>query len=82
MTDPVDAALLELQREYLRSMPKKLDELRSGIAALASGTPESEQSLRDGLHRLAGSGGSFGFSELSGIAREGERWLAANPGST
>lgn len=82
MTDPVDAALLELQREYLRSMPKKLDELRSRIAALASGTPESEQSLRDGLHRLAGSGGSFGFSELSGIAREGERWLAANPGST
>ena len=82
MTDPVDAALLELQREYLRSMPKKLDELRSGIAALGSGAPESEQSLRDGLHRLAGSGGSFGFSELSGIAREGERWLAANPGST
>ena len=82
MTDPVDAALLELQREYLRSMPKKLDELRSRIAALGSGAPESEQSLRDGLHRLAGSGGSFGFSELSGIAREGERWLAANPGST
>ncbi|MFL5547776.1 MAG: diguanylate cyclase [Gemmatimonadales bacterium] len=81
MTDPVDAALLELQQEYLRSMPKKLDELRSGIAALGSGAAEAEHSLRDGLHRLAGSGGSFGFSELSGIAREGERWLAANPGS-
>src|SRR3954452_1292540 len=81
MTDPVDAALLQLQQEYLRSMPKKLDELRSGIAALGSGAADAEHSLRDGLHRLACSGGSFGFSELSGIAREGERWLAANPGS-
>ena len=37
MTYPVDAALLQLQREYLGSMPQKLDELRSDIAALGSG---------------------------------------------
>ncbi len=60
MTDPVDAALLQLQREYLGSMPARLDELRADIAALGSGA-EAELSLRDRLHRLAGSGGSYGF---------------------
>jgi diguanylate cyclase (GGDEF)-like protein len=81
MTDPLDRTLLALQREYLRSMPGRLDELRAGIAALGRGAPEASRSLRDLLHRLAGSGGSYGFTELSAIAREGERWLAGNPGS-
>jgi HPt (histidine-containing phosphotransfer) domain-containing protein len=62
-------------------MPGRLDELRAGIAALGRGAPEASRSLRDLLHRLAGSGGSYGFTELSAIAREGERWLAGNPGS-
>ena len=82
MTDPGDAALLQLQREYLASMPQKLDELRSDIAALGSGADGAEHSLRDRLHRLTGSGATLGFSELSGIAREGQRWLAANQGPT
>jgi diguanylate cyclase (GGDEF)-like protein len=81
MSDPLDSALLRLQREYLASMPQKLDELRAEIAALGKGAPDAGRSLRDGLHRLAGSGGSFGFTELSAIAREGERWLAAHPDS-
>ena len=44
MTYPVDAALLQLQREYLGSMPQKLDELRSDIAALGRSVPR--QNLR------------------------------------
>jgi diguanylate cyclase (GGDEF)-like protein len=81
MTDRVDPALLALQREYLDALPPRLDELRSDIQRFASGSPEALGSLRARLHRLAGSGGSFGFAEISAIAREGERWLAANPGS-
>ncbi|HEV7364922.1 MAG TPA: diguanylate cyclase [Gemmatimonadales bacterium] len=79
MTDQLDPALLELQREYLASMPGRLEELRVDIKALSQGSLDAAGSLRARLHRLAGSGGSFGFSALSAIAQEAERWLMAHP---
>jgi diguanylate cyclase (GGDEF)-like protein len=82
MTDSVDHALRELQQEYLASMPAKLEELRADIAGIREGGTDAAGSLRGRLHRLAGSGGSFGFGELSAIAREGERWLMAHPSPT
>ena len=82
MTEPADTALLALQREYLSSLPLRLDELKSDILGLGRGVPEAAGSLRTRLHRLAGSGGSYGFADISAIAREGERWLAANPVAT
>jgi diguanylate cyclase (GGDEF)-like protein len=81
VTDQLDTSLLGLQREYLAAMPQRLDELRSDIIALGQGAPDAATSLRTRLHRLSGSGGSFGFMELSAIAREGERWIASNSGS-
>ena len=82
MTERLDTALVALQREYLASLPSRLDELKADIEALGQGSASAEASIKTRLHRLAGSGGSFGFSELSAIAREGERWLAANPSSS
>jgi diguanylate cyclase (GGDEF)-like protein len=81
VNEPLDPVLLALRREYLSSMPVRLDELRSDITALSQGSAEAVASLRTRLHRLAGSGGSFGFTVLSAIAREGERWLVANSGA-
>ncbi len=80
MGDPLDAAFLDLQREYLASMPARLKELRSDLATMRQGSTEAAGSLKARLHRLAGSGGSFGFLDLSAIAREGEHYLAFNPG--
>jgi diguanylate cyclase (GGDEF)-like protein len=82
MADASDLALLELQREYLASLPARLEELRTDVLALRDGAPGAAGSLRTRLHRLAGSGGSYGFSELSAIARDGERWLANHAAST
>jgi HPt (histidine-containing phosphotransfer) domain-containing protein len=79
MSDPVDLALQELRREYLASLPARLDELRSGAAGFRAGTPGAAAGLRTKLHRLAGSGGSYGFSDLSNAARQAEQWLATNP---
>lgn len=79
MTDRLDSALLELQRDYLSSLPARLEELRKDVDALRQGAPEAASSLRTRLHQLAGSGGSYGFSDLSAIARDGERWLTAHP---
>jgi diguanylate cyclase (GGDEF)-like protein len=78
VSEQLDTALLALQREYLAALPARLDELKADIQALGQGSSTAEASLKSRLHRLSGSGGSFGFSVLSAIAREGERWLAAN----
>jgi diguanylate cyclase (GGDEF)-like protein len=81
MTERVDSMLLALQREYLSSIPARLNELRAGIQSMARGLGDGGATLRGHLHRLAGSGGSYGFTELSAIAREAERWLALNSAS-
>jgi diguanylate cyclase (GGDEF)-like protein len=80
MGDPLDSAFLELKRGYLASMPARLEELRSDLATMREGSTEAASSLKTRLHRLAGSGGSFGFLDLSAIAREAEHYLASNPG--
>src|SRR5215210_5274849 len=79
MSEALDSAFVELQREYLAAMPDRLEELRADITGMRQGSPEAARSLKARLHRLAGSGGSFGFLELSAIAREGESWLVSNP---
>jgi diguanylate cyclase (GGDEF)-like protein len=82
MTDQTDAVLLGLQRDYLSAMPARLEELRADLGSMRTGAADARVSLRTRLHRLAGSGGSFGFAEVSAIAREGERWLAAHSSTT
>ncbi len=80
MSDPVDEAFQQLRLEYAASLPAQLEELRSDVASWRAGDPGALSSLRVRLHRLAGSGGSYGFVELSSVAREAERWITANAG--
>jgi diguanylate cyclase (GGDEF)-like protein len=77
MTDPIDQAFIELQREYIADLPARLAELRADLDAFRQGFDGAAGSLKVRLHRLAGSGGSHGFPEVSEIAREMERWLEA-----
>ena len=79
MSDSTDRALQELQREYLSSMPARMNELSSDIAEFREGHQAAADSLKVRLHRLAGTGGSYGFQQLTAIAREAEQWLARNP---
>lgn len=78
MSDAVDRAFHELRLEYLASLPARLGELRADLAALRSGDAGIQALLKIRLHRLAGSGGSYGFAELSSIAREAEQLLAGD----
>jgi diguanylate cyclase (GGDEF)-like protein len=75
MTDPLNDALAELRREYLLDVPGRLAELRKDVAAFRAGERDAVPSLISRLHRLSGSGGSYGFPDISEIARNGERWL-------
>lgn len=79
MTDALDQAMLDLQREYLAEFPERLEELRADIAAFRALRPEAAASLKIRFHRLAGSGGSYGFPEIGVVAREMERWMTAKP---
>lgn len=75
MTDALAAAFDELRREYLAEAPARLTELRKDIEAHRAGEPGALESIRRRFHRLAGSGGSYGFPEISAVARETERWI-------
>ena len=69
----------ELRREYLAEAPARLSEVRKDLAAWAAGEADAAGSLRVRFHRLAGSGGSYGFPDISTLARSTERWIVANP---
>jgi hypothetical protein len=78
MTEP-DDPILDLQREYLAELPGMLLLIRSEIDRFRQGDPGAAASLRTRFHRLAGSGGSYGFPDISTVAREIEHWLGTDP---
>jgi diguanylate cyclase (GGDEF)-like protein len=78
MSDAYDEAYRELQREYLDDLPKTFEELRLDIESFRKGE-KVLPALRNGFHRLAGSGGSYGFPEISEIARAAERIVLSDP---
>ena len=75
--DPHDDAYRELQREYLAGLPSALAELRTNLEAFRRGE-SVVPALKTGFHRLAGSGGSYGFPEISGIARAAEHFVTTS----
>ena len=76
--DPLEEALGNLRREYLAEAPARMLELRKDYAAILAGERDAAPSLKGRFHKLAGSGGSYGFPEVSEIARRGETWLTEN----
>lgn len=77
--DPDDVLaqqLRQLRREYLHDSSKRVDELRQLNARLAQDQRTALADLRQAFHRLAGSGGSYGFPDVSARSREGERLIA------
>ena len=78
MTEDLERVLEALRREYIADGPARLAELRKDLAAFMAGEADAAASLKSRFHRLAGSGGSYGFDEISVISREVEQWLKAS----
>jgi diguanylate cyclase (GGDEF)-like protein len=78
MSEPNDAFYQDLRREYLSEAPARLGELRKDLAAACAGETDAVASLKTRFHRLAGSGGSYGFPNISVASREAEQWLMRN----
>ena len=79
MSEELEQVLAQLRREYVAESPARLEELRKYVAAFRAGEPDARQSLIVHFHRLAGSGGSYGFPEISELGRSMERWLKSTP---
>ncbi len=79
VSDPVAEALRELRREYRAEAPARVAELEQALAALRARDDGAEAALGVLCHRLAGSGGAYGFPEVSTVARELERLVRSEP---
>ncbi len=77
--EPFAKAFDQLRREYLADGAERLTEIRADADRYRSGDIEALAALRTRFHRLVGSGGSYGFPEISSAAREVERWLLREP---
>lgn len=75
MTEQATEALREqlerLRQEYVLHLPNELGALHALASGLTGARPlrEGVEELHHRLHKLAGSGGTFGFSSLSAAAR-------------
>src|SRR5947209_12730619 len=72
-TASVPADDRELLEHYLSGTGDKLAKLSAAISAARGGGAGSKDELRDALHKLAGSLGTYGFGELGEVARELEK---------
>ncbi|MCA9706391.1 MAG: Hpt domain-containing protein, partial [Myxococcales bacterium] len=73
----IDPDLMQrLRARYLASLPEKLERLESLRAQLEQGDEAAVEPLRVLAHRLAGSGASYGWPEIS---EAGERLEQASP---
>ncbi len=68
-----------LQNTYVTQLPEKLFEIRELWGQFSSGEHSDVQDLRRAVHSLAGSGATFGFSDISVVARELEDQIRSLP---
>ncbi|MFI5234167.1 MAG: diguanylate cyclase [Gemmatimonadales bacterium] len=80
MTESLDSALVRLSRNYVGEAPTRIAELRKDLAAFEAGEVDALDSLKVRFHRLAGSGGSYGFPAISTAGRRAEQWIIEHPG--
>ena len=70
--DPLANALKALRIEYLNGSPRQVADLRALVERAERGEAGGLDELRRAFHKLAGSGGSYGFPEVSARSRAGE----------
>jgi chemotaxis protein histidine kinase CheA len=75
--DPVAERLAALFQEYRNQLPDRMRQIESQFVLLRD-DPADRQRISDllfSLHKLAGSGTTFGFEDITRISRRWERML-------
>ncbi|MEK7667141.1 MAG: Hpt domain-containing protein [Gemmatimonadota bacterium] len=73
--DPLAGVMRGLRAEYLGEGPERVRELSSALGRLRLGDATALEELERYFHRLAGSGGSYGFPLITDRSRAGEHTL-------
>ena len=76
-TDKLRSALKTLRAEYLADSPERVRELSEALGRLRARDAAALGDLHRCFHRLAGSGGSYGFPEITTRSREAEHAVAS-----
>ncbi len=74
--NPLEVAMQALRAEYLADSPERVRELSAALGRLRAKDAAALADLQRCFHRLAGSGGSYGFPLVTDRSRAGE--LAAS----
>ena len=77
MSEGIAQRIKALRHDYLARLPKTARDIRALWQALLAPAPpaDAHRDLVQRLHRLAGSGGAFGFDDLSQAARVLETYV-------
>jgi len=75
--DPFEAAMKVLRAQYLADAPERVRELSAALGRLRARDQAALADLQRCFHRLAGSGGSYGFPEITSRSRAAEQAVAA-----
>lgn len=63
--------LAEITEEYRKTIPQKLELLDQLVSSLQTKkTLEALQALRQHIHKVAGSAGTYGFDEVSSLCKQ------------
>lgn len=74
--DSLQQALAELEAQYRAKLPEKIASLEKAFQLMRlRWNPALLREMQQSAHRLAGEGGSYGFMELSRVAKEFDRML-------
>jgi chemotaxis protein histidine kinase CheA len=71
-SDLLEAAMRALRAEYLYEAPERVRELSAALGRLRAGDTSAFEDLERYFHRLAGSGGSYGFPKITERGRTAE----------
>lgn len=77
--DDVNTRLTELYADYQQQLPERIRYLVQQFETYCSSasSPNALSNLHHALHQLAGTGATFGYTELGSIARHCEHLTAA-----
>ena len=78
LSESIKIKLAAMAEDYIRQLPSRFDEIsRDTENAKVNGNRESLEILKSSIHKLAGSGATFGFDELSVKSKKLEEYLSS-----
>ena len=78
LSESIRLKLAAMAEDYIKQLPSRFDEISRAVEnAKVNGNREFLEILKNSIHKLAGSGATFGFDELSEKSKKLEEYLSS-----